>query len=108
MTVVQENIMDIESIQDVAERVAEDNVQASPELEAIYLFPSQDTIRLVLLDPVTISSEQMIPDYFNAFPQGGVPYVSAIAVIRPEEAFILPPPPDWGSWSDTLRLWPKG
>jgi len=40
MTVVQENIMDIESIQDVAERVAEDNVQASPELEAIYLFPS--------------------------------------------------------------------
>ncbi len=107
MTVIQESMTNTESIRDVAERVAQDNVQSTPELEAIYLFPSQDTIRLVLIDPVTIPSEQVVAYYFNAFPQGGVPYVSAIAVIRPEEAFVLPPPPDWGSWADALRLWPK-
>ena len=107
MTVIQENVPNTESIRDVAERLAEDNIQASPELQAIYLFPSEDTVRLVLLDPVTIPSERIAPFYFGAFPQGGVPYASAIALIRPEEAFVLPPPPDWGDWADATRLWPK-
>jgi len=105
MTVVQESI---ESIREVAERLAEDNIQASPDLEAIYLFPSEDTIRLVLVDPITIPSEQMVPFYFGAFPQGGVPYASAIALIRPEEKFVLSPPADWGGWETAVQLWPRG
>jgi hypothetical protein len=104
MTIVKEKI---ESIREVAEKLAEDNVQASPELEAIYLFPAKDTVRLVLIDPVTIPSEQMVPFYFGAFPQGGVPYASAIALIRPEEKFTLPPPVDWGGWENAVQLWPK-
>jgi hypothetical protein len=101
MTVVQE------SIRDVAERLAQDNVDVSPDLEAIYWFPAEDIVRLVMLDPVTIPSEQIVPYYFGAFPQGGVPYPSAIALIRPEEKSVLAPPSEWGGWDTAIRLWPR-
>ncbi len=96
-----------ESIRDVAERLAEDNILTSPELKAIYLFPADNVVRLVIIDPVTLPSEQMVPYYFGAFPQGGVPYPSAIVLIRPEEQVILSPPPGWGTWDEAVQLWPK-
>ena len=104
MTMIAESV---KSIREVAEMLADDNIQASPELEAIYLFPSEDMVRLVLVDPVTLPNEQMVPYYFGAFPQGDVPYASAIALVRPEEKFVLPPPADWGSWDQAIQLWPK-
>ena len=107
MTVVQENMTGTESIQDAARKLADYNMEVSPDLAGIYQFPAGDIIRLVLLDPVTIPSEEMVPYYFNAFPQGGVAYPSAIVVIRPEEKAVLPPPPDWGAWETAIQLWPK-
>ena len=104
MTVVHESV---KSIRDAARELADYNMQESPNLAGIYLFPAEDIIRLVLLDPITIPSEEMVPYYFNAFPQGGVPYPSAIVVIRPEEKTVLPPPPDWGGWETAIQLWPK-
>ncbi len=108
MTVVQESMTNTESIYDAARKLADYNMEVSPDLVGIYLFPAEDTIRLVLLDPVTIPSEEMVPYYFNAFPQGGVAYPSAIVVMRPEEKVVLPPPPDWGSWETAVQLRPKG
>jgi len=104
MTVVQKST---ESIQDAARKLTDYNMQTSPDLEAIYWFPAEDMVRLVMLDPVTIPSEEMVPYYFNAFPQGGVSYPSAIVVIRPEEKAVLPPPHEWGAWETAIQLWPK-
>ena len=101
MTIVEE------SIRDAARKLADYNMEVSPELAGIYLFPSEDTVRLVLLDPVTIPSEEMVPYYFNAFPQGDVFYPSAIVVIRPEEKSLLAPPPEWGGWETAIQLWPR-
>ena len=96
-----------ESIRDAARKLADYNMEVSPDLAGIYLFPSEDTIRLVLLDPITLPSEEMVPYYFNAFPQGDVFFPSAIVVIRPEEKLILSPPSEWGEWDTAVRLWPK-
>jgi hypothetical protein len=104
MTVVQKST---ESVRDAAWKLADYNMQVSPDLTGIYLFPAENIIRLVLLDPVTIPSEEMVPYYFNAYPQGGVSYPSAIVVIRPEEKAFLPPPPDWGGWETAIQLWPS-
>ncbi len=103
MTVVQKRT---ESIRDVAETLVAGNMQTSPDLEAIYWFPAEDMVRLVMLDPITIPSEEMVPYYFNAFPEGGVTYPYAVVVIRPEERVYLSPPPDWGTWSEAIQLWP--
>ncbi len=95
------------AVEQAARKMADYNLEVSPDLAGIYLFPSEDLIRLVILDPVTLPSEQMIPYYFNAFPQGDVLFPSAIVLIRPEEKSILLPPPDWGEWDTAIQLWPK-
>lgn len=107
MAVVQESMTNTGSIHDAARKLADYNMEVSPDLAGIYLFPAEDVIRLVLLDPITIPSEGMVPYYFNAFPQGGVTYASAIVVIRPEEKATLPPPPGWGAWEAAIQLWPR-
>jgi len=97
----------MESIEEAARKLADYNIEASPDLAGIYLFPSEDVIRLVMLDPITLPSEEMVPYYFGAFPQGGVFFPSAVVVIRPEEKLVLSPPPEWGEWEMATRLWPK-
>jgi hypothetical protein len=95
------------AVEEAAQKMADYNLEVSPDLAGIYLFPTEGLIRLVILDPVTLPSEQMTPYYFNAFPQGDVLFPSAIVVIRPEEKPILSPPPDWGGWDTAIQLWPK-
>lgn len=107
MTVVQESMTITESIREAAQRLADGNVQNSPDLEAIYWFPADHIIRLVMLDPVALPSEEMVPFYFGPYPQGGIPYPYAVALIRPEEKPLLSPPPGWGSWPDAVQLWPR-
>ncbi len=96
-----------ESVAAAARKLADYNIEVSPDLAGIYLFPSQDTVRLVILDPVTIPSEEMVPYYFGAFPKGDVQFPSAVVVILPEEKFVLSPPPGWGTWDEAVQLWPK-
>lgn len=96
-----------ESIEEAARKLADYNMEVSPDLAGMYLFPSEETVRLVMLDPVTIPSEEMVPYYFRAFPKGDVQYPSAIVVIRPEEKSVLSPPPGWGGWEAAIQLWPK-
>jgi len=97
----------MESIEEAARKLADYNVEVAPETEAIYFFPAEDVVQLVMLDPVTLPSEEMVPYYFGASPQSGIPFRSSIALIRPEEAFHLPLPPGWGTWDDAVKLWPQ-
>ena len=106
--ITAEKITATETIREAAQKLADYNLEVSPDIAGIYLFRSDDTVRLVILDPVTIPSTEMVPYYFGAFPKGDVQFPSAIAVIRPEEKVMLSPPPGWGSWEAAIQLWPRG
>lgn len=93
-------------VEQAARKMAAANAEAAPETEAIYFFPSQNEIRLIETDPTTLPSTEIVPYYFGAAPQSGIPYRSSVALIRPEEAFRLAPPPEWGTWKDAIKLWP--
>ena len=94
------------SIRAAAQKLADYNLEAAPETEAIYLFPHPDEIRLIETDPTTLSDAEIVPYYFGAAPKSGIPYRSLIALIRPDEAFRLPLPLGWGTWEDAVKLWP--
>ncbi|MEW6366475.1 MAG: hypothetical protein AB1714_17755 [Acidobacteriota bacterium] len=96
-------------MRDVAILLARMHVQSAPEITEIYLFPSgpaREEIRLIEIDPTTTPSEGITPYYFKPDLANGIPYVSAIALIRPEERKRLPLPRDWGSWQDAEKIWP--
>lgn len=95
------------SVREVASYVAERHVRVAPEIREIFLFPSHDEIRLIEIDPTTLPSSEITPYYFNPDPVNGVPYISAVALIRPEEKKRLLPPKEWGTWQDGEKIWPK-
>lgn len=97
----------MESTAETAQKLADYNMEVAPETEAIYFFPAEDVVQLVMLDPVTLPSEEMVPYYFGASPRSGISHRSAVVLIRPEEAFRLPLPPGWGRWEDAVKLWPQ-
>ncbi len=97
----------MESIEEAARKLAEYNMEAAPETEAVYFFPHPDEIRLIETDPTTLSDTEIVPYYFGASPASGIPFRSSVALIRPEEAFHLPLPPGWGTWEDAVKLWPQ-
>lgn len=88
--------------------MADEGRESEPQVREVYLFPSATEIRLVYLDATASPSrdERVRPFYFAASPTSGLPYPSAVAVIRPEEKKTLSPPEGWGGWSDAERLWP--
>ena len=53
------------TLQDAARKRADYNLRVSPDLAGISLFKSDDTVRLVILDPVTVPSL-----YFRRRPSG--------------------------------------
>lgn len=96
------------NIRTVAQRLWEDNVAAEPAIRAVYLFPSDEEVRLVHLDPTAAPSrdeQTFTPYYFGANAASGVPYPSAIALIRPEEKNVLLPPEGWGDWAQAEQVW---
>ena len=95
------------SIRAAAQRLADYNLEAAPETEAIYFFPHSDEIRLIETDPTTLSDNEIVPYYFGPSPESGIPFRSSVALIRPEEAFRLPLPSGWGTWGEAVRLWPR-
>jgi len=96
-----------EDILTVARRIAKSNWEAEPEIEQTYLFPAEDEVRLIHLDsgtPASREGESIAPFYFGSNHSNGVPYLLAVALIRPEEMARLSPPEGWGSWSDAIAL----
>lgn len=90
------------------ENTATESIQgAAPDLMGISMFPSEDIIRPVILDPVTIPSSEMVPNYFGTFREGDMQFPSAIVVIRTEEKSVLPPSSGKDEWETAIQLWPK-
>ena len=87
--------------------IVRENREADPDLKEVYLFPDEEEIRLVYLDPNTMphrGDNWITPFYFGRDVKGGLPYRSAIALIRPEEFDSLLPPQAWGTWRDAEAL----
>jgi len=97
----------ISEIELAARRLATANAESEPNLEAVYLFPSDHQIRLVEVDRSMSSSDMILPFYFPPDPEGGIPFPSALALIRPEEERRLSPPDGWGTWDEARRIWPE-
>lgn len=92
----------------VAQRLWRDGIAAEPNIQAVYLFPSDTEIRLVYLDPTAIPSQgekTVTPFYFGPNAANGMAYPSAIALIRPDEKDTLRPPRGWGDWSQAQLVW---
>ncbi len=90
-------------VKSAALEMARHNLEADPTLQAVYLFPAEDEIRLIYLDPVTSPSKEaphIHPFYFGRDIPGGMLFRSAIALILPEKRFTLLPPEEWGTWND--------
>ena len=93
------------TIRQAALELAKFNVESEPAITKIYLFPDENEIRLVVVDPTNSASKTVSPFYFAAAPREGLPYASAIALIRPEEDKSIPTPAGW-NWSDAEAIWP--
>jgi hypothetical protein len=87
-----------------AEGLARANIEAEPGIQEVYWFPAGDAIHLIEIDRTAFANETITPFYFGPDPQGGIPFPSGIALIRPEEKDRLTPPPEWGSWDQAIRL----
>lgn len=93
-------------IMECAMRLAEWHVENEPKIEEIWLFPSDEEIRLVDLDPLSLPSEaEMTPFYYGA--DANIPYPWGVALIRPEQKGKVTPPEEWGPWDKAIKLWPR-
>lgn len=91
-----------------AKKLAEANAQSDVHVSEIYLFPSNDEIRLIEIDDTCFpNGEKIEPFYFAPDAEGEINYNSAIALILPEEKDKLNPPENWGDWSDAIKLYPE-
>ncbi len=101
------------SIRDAALDLVRANIEAEPAIVKAYLFPSDQEIRLVYVDPTTSplrSGERIAPFYFGASRSADssfASYTAAIALVLPKEAGKAQLPEGWGMWSDAEILWEK-
>ena len=97
-----------EAIKREAFTLALANVEAEPAIERVYLFPSNEQVRLIEIDSTTSPTKNgnvVAPFYFGRDLESGLPFPSAIALIRPEEYDTHRPPAEWGDWSDAEIIW---
>jgi hypothetical protein len=97
----------VATIQEAALDLARSNAEAEPRITRVYLFPSDEEIRLVEVDESTTpSGEEISPFYFSADPQEGIPFPSGIALILPDEVDRAKPPEGWCDWNRAKVIWP--
>ena len=93
-------------IREAAENLILANLEAEPAIIKAYLFPSDQEIRLVYVDPTTSplrNDERVAPFYFRASKLAVSPsasYITAIALVLPEEEGRVQLPEEWGDWID--------
>jgi len=95
------------TIREAAEKLADANLESDPNVKRIYLFPSLEEIRLVEVDETAQPNyldAPLRPFYFSGNASSGVEYISAIALIRPEDEGRIELPEDWGDWSSAELL----
>ena len=93
-----------------ARMLAKVSREAEPAIRKTLLFPSTQEVRLVHIDVTAHPSghdEELAPFYFNPDFANGIPFRSAIALVRPEEEGRLSLPMGWGAWGDAEVIWER-
>jgi hypothetical protein len=94
------------SVRDAAMELVRDNVRYEPGIVRVYLFPASDEIRLVEIDRNSADAETVQPFYFSAYPAGGIPYRTALALITPADERRRPALPEgWPDWDAAEVIW---
>jgi len=94
-------------ILDEGRRIARANVEAEVSISEVLLFPCEDEIRIIEVDPEAPPAGCIAPFYFKPSPRMDIAHPSGIALISPEEKGKLELPKGWGGWSDAVRIWPE-
>ena len=96
-------------IMESVRKLIEYHIESEPSIVEIYLFPSEEEIRLVEVDENTCLTEgdRMEAWYFGPDPEGGVVFPSCVALILPEEVGKLRPPDRWGTWDDARKIYER-
>jgi hypothetical protein len=93
---------------EIADQLVQAHLESEPSIREVYLFPCEDEVRLIEVDPSALpSDEQIVAFHFGPSVKEGISVWTAIAVIPPEDKEKLPPPSGWGQWKDAIKLWPK-
>ena len=93
-----------------AEKLAEEARESEPQIIKTFLFASAKEVRLVHVDTNARpgwQGEAIAPFYFGPDSGDGIPYPSALALIRPEEEGVFAPPAGWGRWEDAEVIWER-
>jgi hypothetical protein len=98
--------MPIEEIERQARLLADENMDADPDIEAVYWFPNQDEVRLVEITPSipTSTDNRVHPYYFRPDPASNFPAPSGIALIQPQEFKASTLPERWGDWNQAKLI----
>lgn len=98
--------MPIEEIERQARFLANENMQADPDIQAVYWFPNQYEVRLVEVSPSIPSStdNRVHPFYFQPDPISNLTVASSVALVRPQEVKSSTLPDGWGEWQHVQLL----
>ena len=88
----------------IAQRLAQANVEADETVQKVLWFPDKEEVRLVEVLPDVVKSRSVVAFHFGPDRPGGIPVPSAIALVRPQEVGLIPLPKDWGRWDDAEEL----
>ena len=96
----------IESIENQARLLADENRKAEPGITKVFWFPDDREIRLVsLLEEIPVSEDGVLhPFYFRASPRDGLTAPSSVSLIKPEGFGVLKLPDGWGDWRDAVEI----
>ena len=90
-----------------AEKLADYAREDQPEIVRVLLFPSAEELRLLYVDTAAHPGrvgEAIAPFYFRSTPEQGIPYSSAVALVRPDDVGQRELPLGWGQWADAESI----
>lgn len=96
---------DLATIERQAQDLARSSREAEPNITDVLWFPDPEVVRLVGVDreaPPSMDGK-VHPFRFRSSPQDGLPAVSDVAIVSPEEVGHAELPDGW-SWDEAKRL----
>ncbi|MEZ5386184.1 MAG: hypothetical protein R3F13_11780 [Prosthecobacter sp.] len=100
-------LLDPATIEKQARMMAEEARLNDPGITGVLFFPTNQEVRLieVVSDVPAVSGERVNVFYFNPAPDSGMPALSGIGVIRPDDLGKVALPEGWGDWEDGVQLY---
>ncbi|CAN5392674.1 hypothetical protein BH09SUM1_BH09SUM1_33050 [soil metagenome] len=86
--------------------MAEESAKSEPAIVGIYVFPSENEVRLLEVDRTMRPSGEAAEAYYFAA-DAQFPFPSGIAIIRPDEVGKIQPPEGWGEWADAQEIFTR-